>query len=76
MLLADVGVAISALALAANSDVASVAADDVVTFADTHAVVATANDAIRDVPAPKPLTQQLSLPLQFWPQLSTKVFSI
>ena len=63
MLLADVGVAASDLAPAANSDVASVDADVVVTPANTSAVVATANDAIRAAPAPKPLTQQLSLPL-------------
>jgi hypothetical protein len=73
---ANVGVAASALAPAANSDVASVADDVVVTLAATFDVVATAGDAIRAVPAPKPLTQQLSLPLEFWPQLSTKVFSI
>ena len=42
---------------------ADVAADDVLTRAATPDVVATVNDAIRDILAPKPLTQQLSLPL-------------
>ena len=63
MLLVDVGVAAFALALATNNDVASVAADVAVTLAATLAVVATASDATRGVPAPKPLTQKLSLPL-------------
>ena len=62
-MLVDVGDATSALALAANSDDASVVADVVFTPAVTLAIVATASDAIRDVPAPKSLTQHLSLPL-------------
>jgi hypothetical protein len=76
LLLVVAGAAASALALVANSDVASVVADVVVTFVAALAVVATASDALPAVHAPKPLTQQLSLPLLFWPQLSTKVFSI
>ena len=43
--------------------VADVVDDDVLTRVATPDVVATASDAIRDVLAPKPLTQQLSLPL-------------
>ena len=63
MPLVDVSAATFALAHAANSDVASVAADVFVTPAATHVVVATASDVTRVVPAPKPLTQHLSLPL-------------
>ena len=61
MLLTAVGVATSTVALAANSDDASVAADVVVTLATTHGVVATTNDAIRVVHFAKSLTQQLLL---------------
>ena len=63
MLLDDVGAATSALAPAANSDAASVAIDAVFTRVATPDVVATASDATRVVPAPKPLTQQFALPL-------------
>ena len=42
---------------------ANIDVDIVVTPAATLVVAATASDAIRDVIAPKPLTQQLSLPL-------------
>ena len=63
LLHAVVYAAATALVPIANSDAASVAADDVGTHVATPVFVATASDAIRDVPAPKPLTQQLSLPL-------------
>ena len=63
LLLDDVYAATFDLVRAANSDVARVVVDVVVTPAATPVVVATANDAIRVVHAPKPLTQQLSLPL-------------
>ena len=63
LMLLVVGDAASNLAPAANSDAASDVADVVVNLAATPSLVATATDAIRVVPAPKPLTQQLSLPL-------------
>ena len=63
MLLVVGGVAASSLAPAANSDDASLVDDDGVTPDATPVVVAIANDVIRVVPAPKPLTQQLLLPL-------------